>query len=95
MLNANFDNVASEYVYTISSDVKKTVFEMTPMLRLVNSVGTALPDVCNNFSSGAPVFFEKYCNVAKHISNALGPWYETHLKDSFLSCYMIPITSKV
>ena len=83
MLNADFDNAAKEYMYTITSATKSAILEMTPMLRLVRSVGSALPDVCKNFSSGAPVFFEKYCNVQKCIADALGPWYETHLKESF------------
>jgi len=80
MLNADFDNAAKEYMYTITSATKSAILEMTPTLRLVRSVGSALPDVCKNFSSGAPVFFEKYCNVQKCIADALGPWYETHLK---------------
>ena len=85
MLNAVFDNALKEHMYTITGATKSALLELTPMLRLVNSVGTAVPDVCKNFSSGAPVFFEKYCNVQKNISDCLGPWYETHLKESFPS----------
>jgi hypothetical protein len=83
MLNADFDNTEKEYMYTITSATKSAILEMTPTLRLVSSVGSALPDVCNNFSTGAPVFFEKYCNVQKYISDTLGPWYEANLKLSF------------
>ncbi|CBY43743.1 unnamed protein product [Oikopleura dioica] len=80
VLNAVFDNAFKEYTYTITGATKSALLELTPMLRLVNSVGTAVPDVCKNFSSGAPVFFETYCNVQKNLSDCLGPWYETHLK---------------
>ncbi|CAG5114222.1 Oidioi.mRNA.OKI2018_I69.chr2.g8286.t1.cds [Oikopleura dioica] len=82
ILVANLDNNSKEYLYSMTADMKKTISEMTPMLRLVNSVGSAIPEVCSNFSSGAPVFFEKYCNVAKNISNALGPWTKFHCQDA-------------
>ena len=85
MLNADFDDTAKEYMYTITSATKSAILEMTPTLRLVSSVGSALPDVCSNFSTGAPVFFEKYCNVKKYISDETGPWYEMHLKESFFA----------
>ena len=81
MLVASLHNDSKEYLYSITALMKQTISEMTPMLRLVNSVGSAVLEVCSNFSSGAPVFFEKYCNVAKNISNALGPWYETQLQE--------------
>ena len=81
MLVANLDKDLKEYLYSMTAIMKQTVSEMTPMIRLVNSLGSAVSEVCFNFSSGAPVFYEKYCNVAKNISNALGPWYETKLQE--------------